>query len=99
MLLAAFVACPRELRGNVNRRTVLGGLGLLLVLSLLVLRTPVAGLFGYANGAVNHLLGFTREGARFVFGGLAVDSSAFGYVFAFQVLPTILFFSALMSVL
>jgi hypothetical protein len=48
MLLAAFVACPRELRGKVNRRTVLGGLGLLLVLSLLVLRTPVAGLFGYA---------------------------------------------------
>lgn len=99
LLLLAFVACPRELRGKVDRRTVLGGLGLLLVLSLLVLRTPIAGTFGYANAAVNQLLGFTREGARFVFGGLAAESNAFGYVFAFQVLPTILFFSALMSVL
>lgn len=99
LLLLAFLACPRELRREVDRRTVLGGLGLLAVLSLLVLRTPVAHGFGYANAAVNHLLGFTREGARFVFGELAADSSALGYVFAFQVLPTILFFSALMSVL
>jgi CNT family concentrative nucleoside transporter len=99
LLLAAFVACPRELRSKVDRRTLLGGLGLLLLLSVLVLRTPIAGTFGYANEAVNQLLGFTREGARFVFGGLALSESAFGYVFAFQVLPTILFFSALMSVL
>ncbi len=99
LLLVAFAACPRELRGKVDRRTLIGGLGLLLVLSLLVLRTPIAGTFGYANAAVNQLLGFTREGARFVFGGLALSESAFGYVFAFQVLPTILFFSALMSVL
>jgi CNT family concentrative nucleoside transporter len=99
MLLAAFACCPRALRSKVDRRTVLGGLGLLVLISLLVLRTPLAGLFGYANGGVNDLLGFTREGARFVFGALAVDSNTFGYVFAFQVLPTILFFSALMSVL
>ena len=99
LLLVAFAACPRELRSKVDARTVLGGLGLLLVLSLLVLRTPLASTFGYANAAVNQLLGFTREGTRFVFGGLAENGSTFGYVFAFQVLPTILFFSALMSVL
>jgi len=99
LLLVAFAVCPRELRRRIDRRTLLGGLGLLVAISLLVLRTPIAGLFGYANAAVNHLLGFTREGARFVFGGLAVDQGAFGYLFAFQVLPTILFFSALMSVL
>jgi concentrative nucleoside transporter, CNT family len=99
LLLAAFAACPRGLRARVDRRTVLGGLALLVGISFLVLRTPIAGLFGYANTGVNDLLGFTREGARFVFGGLAADQATFGYVFAFQVLPTILFFSALMSVL
>jgi CNT family concentrative nucleoside transporter len=99
LLLVAFMTCPRPLRGRVDRRTLLGGLALLVGISVLVLRTPLAGLFGYANTAVSHLLGFTRAGARFVFGDLAVDQGAFGYVFAFQVLPTILFFSALMSVL
>ncbi len=99
LLLAAFGFCPRRLRSSVDRRTVFGGLGLLVVISLLVLRTPLAGLFGYANDAVARLLGFTGEGARLVFGGLAQQQGAFGYVFAFQVLPTILFFSALMSVL
>lgn len=99
MLLLAFAACPARLRKDLSRRTLLGGLGLLLLVAALVLRTPVASLFGAANGAVTRLLGFTSEGARFVFGGLALDSSAFGFVFAFRVLPTILFFSALMSVL
>lgn len=85
LLLVAFVLCPRDLRRSIDRRTVLGGLGLLLLISLLVLRTPVSGVFGYLNDAVNRLLGFTREGARFVFGGLAVDAGTFGFVFAARV--------------
>jgi concentrative nucleoside transporter, CNT family len=95
----ALVACPRALRSRIKPRTVLGGLGLLVALAVLVLGTPVSRLFGAANAGINGLLGFTREGARFVFGELAADSGPVGFVFAFQVLPTILFFSALMSVL
>lgn len=48
------------------------------------------------------VLGFTTEGARFVFGSLAVSQGvegSLGFFFAFQVLPTIIFFSCLMSVL
>jgi len=45
------------------------------------------------------LLDFSAEGAAFVFGNLVTDTQSFGYVFAFQVLPTIVFFSALTSVL
>lgn len=48
------------------------------------------------------LLGFTTEGAKFVFGNLAVGQGfegSLGFFFAFQVLPTIIFFSSLMSVL
>lgn len=99
LLAVAFGLCPRERRRDVNRRTVLGGLALLVVTALLILRTPVAWLFQAANTGVELLLGFTREGARFVFGDLAITSTSFGYIFAFQVLPTILFFSALMGVL
>ncbi len=48
------------------------------------------------------ILGFTTEGAKFVFGSLAISQGqegSLGFFFAFQVLPTIIFFSSLMSVL
>jgi CNT family concentrative nucleoside transporter len=45
------------------------------------------------------ILGFTREGSLFLFGGLIDNIESFGYIFAFQVLPTIIFFSAITSVL
>jgi CNT family concentrative nucleoside transporter len=99
MLALAFAGCPRDRRRLVSRRTVGGGVALLVVMAVLVLKTPLTRLFSVANSAVEALLGFTREGASFVFGGLVSDPKTFGFVFAFQVLPTILFFSALMSLL
>jgi CNT family concentrative nucleoside transporter len=99
MLGLAFALCPGDRRRSVNARSVLGGVVLLLGIALLVLKTPLAKLFSVANQGVELLLGFTQHGARFVFGGLVSDPKTFGYIFAFQVLPTILFFSALMSLL
>lgn len=98
MLALAFALCPAERRRHVNRRTVLMGVAVLVGMALLVLRTPVRALFSLANTAVERLLGYSHEGAVFVFGKLA-DAQSFGFVFAVQVLPTILFFSALMSIL
>jgi CNT family concentrative nucleoside transporter len=99
MLGVAYALCPRERRGHVAWRTVGLGVGLLLLLALLFLRTPLSAFFGLANAAVERLLAFSRDGASFVFGRLATDPQSFGFIFAVQVLPTILFFSALMSVL
>src|SRR5450432_826001 len=99
MMALAFALCPRDRRRLVKMRTVGVGLLLLLGFALLVLRTPANVVFGLGNDAVDRLLAFSRDGASFVFGRLASDPAAFGFVFAFQVLPTILFFSALMSVL
>lgn len=99
LLGVAYLACPRAARKDIKLRTVGGGLLLLVLMAVLVLKTPVSGLFSLANGGVERMLGFTREGAKFVFGGLSIDQARFGFLFAFQVLPTILFFSALMSVL
>jgi CNT family concentrative nucleoside transporter len=93
----AVLCCPRERRAHLRLRTVGGGLSLLLVMALLVLKTPLRVVFDWSTHAVDRLLDFSHDGASFLFGPLA-DSKAFGYVFAFQVLPTIVFFSALMSV-
>jgi concentrative nucleoside transporter, CNT family len=77
------------------------GIGLLLQLAVasLVLLTPWgARVFDWLSGRFVVLLGFTTEGARFIFGDFS-DPSKFGFVFAFQVLPTIIFFASLMGVL
>ncbi|TYT25721.1 NupC/NupG family nucleoside CNT transporter [Luteimonas viscosa] len=77
------------------------GIGLLLQLTIaaLVLLTPWgAGVFDALSSGFVKLLGFTTEGARFIFGDFS-DPSKFGFVFAFQVLPTIIFFASFMSVL
>ena len=97
LLVLAYWLGPRARRKFVNWRTIGGGLGLLLVMALLVLKTPLTRVFGVANAGVEALLGFTRKGAEFMFGGLVTDPKTFGFIFAFQVLPTILFFSALMA--
>jgi CNT family concentrative nucleoside transporter len=99
LLGIAFASCPRTLRGHVNRRTVGGGLLLLFGLAALLLKTPVRQLFAWANAAVNRMLSFSNEGAAFVFGSLVRDTESFGFVFAFQVLPSIVFFAAFMAVL
>jgi CNT family concentrative nucleoside transporter len=78
------------------RRIVLWGVGLQLAFGVVVLRTSVGmAFFSVMNDAIARLIDFTREGSRFLFGNyLTLESS-----FALQVLPTIIFFSALMSVL
>jgi len=94
-------------------RVVLWGVALQLIFAVLVLLTPPGrALFALLNNVVTGLLNFTTEGAVFVFNGLAVPpnqspwkgtfgtgTESLGFFFAFQVLTTIIFFSALMSVL
>jgi CNT family concentrative nucleoside transporter len=96
ILALATALCPRSHWRRIRPRTIGGGLALTLVMAALVLKTPLRLLFAWANDGVERMLGFSHEGAAFVFGKL-VDDKAFGFVFAFQVLPTIVFFSALMS--
>jgi len=99
MMGLAFALCPPERRRLVKPRTVGSGLLLLILFALIVLRTPANRLFLLGNDAVDRLLAFSRDGASFVFGRLTTDPASFGFILAFQVLPTILFFSALMSLL
>jgi len=109
-------------RKQVNWRLVGMGVALQAVFGFLVLKTGVGrALFNGANIVFTKLLGFTEEGARFLFGNLVRNNvpvgipggapaemapiaetsswAATGAYFAFSVLPTIIFFSSLMSVL
>lgn len=98
MLGIAVLLCPPAHRKYINLRVVVVGILLQLVFAFLILRTPVNKVFDWANTAVNELLNFTNKGSGFIFGSL-LNMESHGFIFAFQVLPTIIFFSSLMTVL
>ena len=77
--------------------TVTKALLLQLVIAVSVLAFPaIQALFEALGGLFISVLSWTKAGSSFLFGSM-MDASKFGYVFIFQILPTIIFFSALMS--
>lgn len=87
-------------RKAISWRLVLIGCGLQIALALLILKEPfVSGIFDWLAKMFERTLSFSSKGAEFLFAGLVSKVDTFGYIFAFQVLPTIVFFSALSSVL
>jgi CNT family concentrative nucleoside transporter len=98
LLLLAFLFSSN--RRAINWKTVGVGLALQLVIAIGVLKVPFIQLIFEQIGKIFvSILEFTRAGSKFLFEGLVVDTGTFGYIFAFQVLPTIIFFSALTSLL
>ena len=90
-------------RKAIRLRTVLWGLGLQFALAVFVLKTSIGqALFGYVGDKINRLLKFSIVGSQFLFGQLGVPGSGttnIGFIFAFQVLPTIIFIAALFAIL
>lgn len=87
-------------RKAIQWKTVGIGLGFQLIIAIGVLRISFIQTAFEAVGQIFvSVLEFTRAGSKFLFEGLVVDMNTFGYIFAFQVLPTIIFFSALTSLL
>ncbi|MEO5958794.1 MAG: nucleoside transporter C-terminal domain-containing protein [Opitutaceae bacterium] len=88
-----------------NRRQIpwkLVGAGLLLQLLCGVLVLKVDAVRAAVDAVGNMfvaILDFNKAGSQFLFGALVTDTKSFGYLFAFNVLPTIIFFSALTSLL
>jgi len=75
------------------------GIALQLLFAMFVILTPWGAIvFNAIGNFFVKIISFTNEGSKFVFGGLA-EQNNFGFIFAFQILPTIIFFSSLMSVL
>lgn len=86
-------------RKSVDWRVVGIGLAFQLILALMILYVPfVQGAFEIVGKMFVKVLDFTRIGSEFLFRGL-MDVKSMGFIFALQILPTIIFFSALSSVL
>jgi len=100
-------------RKAINWKTVGYGIGAQLLLAIGILKGSdigfnvgsyrfdlsfIKGIFNVGGKIFTKILDFTRDGSQFLMGDL-MDASSFGYIFAFQVLPTIIFFSALTSLL
>jgi len=85
----------------ISRRVVFWGITLQWLVAIFALRVPVGVEYlGHAGKAVESILGCARAGAAFVFGPALVDDKGpAAFVFAFQVLPTIIFVAALFAVL
>lgn len=90
-------------RKAINWRTIGWATALQFLFALLVLKTtPGRWFFAGANQAAAGLIGFQEEGAKFVFGSLAIPPGApgsLGFFFAFQVLTSIVFLASLISIL
>lgn len=87
-------------RKAINLRTIAGGLAIQLIFAFAVLKWNAGKkALEMLTETVNNIVGYANEGINFLFGGLFADGTNIGMVFAFQVLPTVIFFSSLISVL
>lgn len=87
-------------RKAIRWKTVGIGLAFQLLIAIGVLKVKfIQSAFEAVGKIFVSILDFTRAGSKFLFEGLVADMNTFGYIFAFQVLPTIIFFSALTSLL
>jgi CNT family concentrative nucleoside transporter len=98
MLLLAWLFSTN--RRAIRLRTVAWGLGLQILFAFAVLRWSYGrSAMAHAGDVVNRLLSYAFAGSEFVFGELGRQHSSFGAIVAFQVLPTIIFISALFAAL
>jgi CNT family concentrative nucleoside transporter len=87
-------------RRAIQPRVIFWGLGLQTGFAFLVLKTPIAQWFRALSDVINKLLGYSIEGSKFVFGDkLGAPNDQFGVVFAFQVLPIVIFIASLFAIL
>lgn len=96
VLIGFLLSSSRE---NIPWRTVIAGLTIQILLAIGVLYVPfIRAVFEFLGYIFVKILDFTKEGSEFLLGGL-MDENTYGFIFLFQVLPTIIFFSALTSLL
>ena len=93
--LVAFAFAVSTNRRKIDWRLVLIGITLQVIFGLLITQVElVKNAFNWISGQFVILLGFSSDGASFLFGNL-INSDQIGFVFALQVLPTVIFFSTL----
>ena len=87
-------------RKHIRWRTVAWGIGLQLIFAFIVLRFDYGQrAMAWAGDVVNSMLASTAAGTKVLFGALGTPNTSLGSIFAFQVLPIIIFISAFFAVL
>ena len=86
-------------RRAIQPRVLIWGLTLQFGFAFIVLKTDFGQLFQIASYAVNALLDYAEKGSEFLFGPLGVKSGPMGVVFAFQVLPIVIFIASVFAIL
>ena len=98
ILLAYAISYDRK---NFPWRVVIWGTGLQLIFAFFILWTPAGvAAFDWMGNKVTAFLGFTKYGSEFLFGNLVKPEyqNNFGFLFAFAILPTIIYFASVMSI-
>ena len=100
--LAVLISVAYLFSGNkksIDWRQIAAGVGLQIVFAVIVILVPGGReFFDVISQVFVKIIDFAMVGAQFIFGDLA-NATEFGFIFAFQVLPTIIFFASLMAVL
>ena len=114
IVILAIAYCFSTNRRAIDKRTVAWGLGLQILFALIVLKTAIGQqVFKSLAAVINRLLDFAFVGSSFVFGPLGnkevwpkimtqilgAEGAQYSVIFAFQVLPTIIFIAALFAIL
>src|SRR3989454_12742575 len=86
-------------RRAIKLRIIVWGLGLQFAFALLVLKTGFGKVFQVIGAGVNAMLEYAEAGSSFVFGPLGAKSGPFGVIFAFQVLPIVIFIASFFAIL
>jgi CNT family concentrative nucleoside transporter len=97
ILLVSFLLSSHK--RAIQPRVLFWGLGLQFAFAFLVLKTGFGKLFDLASQGVNQMLHFSEAGSRFVFGDALGSNQQFGVIFAFQVLPIVIFIASFFSIL
>jgi CNT family concentrative nucleoside transporter len=98
-VLISFAYMVSSNKKSIDWRQIAAGVGLQIVFAVIVILVPGGReFFDFISRIFVKVIDFSMTGAQFVFGDLA-RASEFGFIFAFQVLPTIIFFASLMGVL
>jgi CNT family concentrative nucleoside transporter len=99
LVIMAIAFLTSTSRKAIQKRVIFWGLGLQIGFAFLVLKTDFGKVFQVASVAVNALLDYAEKGSEFLFGPLGIKTGPYGVIFAFQVLPIVIFIASVFAVL
>jgi len=86
-------------KSHIKLRLLAWGMGLQIAFAVLVLKTDFGKIFQAIGAGVNAMLEYAEKGSEFLFGPLGIKSGPYGVIFAFQVLPIVIFIASFFSIL